>query len=153
MVKISKDIKRAFAMALANIIAILIETEKASDGSTLRMNELADALGISNSSASQRIRSTDPVPFTLFEGIRLMVFFRKPIFDIIPVKYCLTEKELSDKDLLMEIGYLNSQTPMVNQESQCISEEEENLLTDYRNCNDTEKQWIQQYFNLRKGND
>lgn len=150
MIHAIASLKESFSQALADSIYRLVKNKTTDDGESVRMQELAASLGISDSSASQRIRVEKAVPFKAFEMLRLMVVFRKPIYEIISMECFLTEKELADDELLRSMGFPVRQKPMKGRKQCLVSEEEERILHELRELSEEEKSWLLEYFNMRK---
>ena len=66
MIHAIASLKESFSQALADSIYRLVKNKTTDDGESVRMQELAASLGISDSSASQRIRVEKAVPFKAF---------------------------------------------------------------------------------------
>lgn len=150
MTKAIASLKVSFGQALADSIYGLAKNKTTDDDNSVRMQELAACLGISDSSASQRIRVKKAVPFKAFEMLRLMVFFRKPIYEIIPMECFLTEKELADKELLRSMGFPARQKSKKGWKQCLVTEEEEKILLELRKLSEKDRSWILGYFDLRK---
>ena len=132
---------KAFIQALADSVVRLIDQgKKGGDGTAFRMKDLAVSLSISPSSASQRVRGKDPVPFTAMELLRLSVYFQKPIHEIIDPIYWMTDTERNDQELCRKIGVLpTGKRCSENRASTAKSKEEVDFIKLYHGLDDEKK--------------
>lgn len=74
------------------------------------MKDVAGCLGISSQVASKLVNPTNPRILTAFELFRMSVLIRRPVIEIIPMDYYLTEEELKDAGLCSTLSAAEADT-------------------------------------------
>lgn len=84
--------------------------ERGVEGGDFRMKDVAGCLGISSQVASKLVNPTNPRILTAFELFRMSVLIRRPVIEIIPMDYYLTEEELKDAGLCSTLSAAEADT-------------------------------------------
>jgi len=79
----------------------LVDNELCEAG--IKKKEFGFQIGESGQVVSSILSPSTYRTITLFEGLRYMVVMRKPLFDLIPLSYYMTQDEIDDQELMEDL--------------------------------------------------